>query len=447
MHPPTKGQLQAIHHVGQIKERVNFARRLENHRTDPTLIRQALRRTYGAHLRALGMPDAKISRLAPVPPPAMRGMPTTGVRKIFALLIEFQDDRHRNDQRAIHQALFGRNGPGAPCDSMAAYYDRSSYNQLDLYGGTTLAWYMTPYPRTAVDQSDAGRERLIKEALEHFNSVGHNFSQYDTNHDGVVDFFMVLWAGKDTGWSTFWWAYQTSFGDDSFSLDGVRFANHAWMWESIPVGSPFDPTIVIHEIGHALGLPDYYDYDASKGPRGGLGGLDMMDSAKYDHNCFSKWLLDWVTPKIVTQGSKLVTLQPSEQSPDCVLISPHVNPDAQFDEFFMIENRQKRGNDLELPGQGLVLWHVDARLRGDNFAFDNSFTDHKLLRLMEADGLEEIEAGGLADSEDFYNAGKGFGCETIPSSANYRGLSSGVTVKDISEDGDQLSAMFAIAPS
>ncbi|MGH9892283.1 MAG: M6 family metalloprotease domain-containing protein, partial [bacterium] len=331
--------------------------------------------------------------------------------------------------------------------SLAAYYDRSSYSQLDLYGGTTLGWYSAPYPRGAVDPSDAGRDHLIKEALQHCHSKGHSFRQYDTNGDGMVDFFIVLWAGKDTGWATFWWAYQPGFSDESFSLDGVRFGKYAWTWESSPVGSAFDPATAIHETGHALGLPDYYDYDNTKGARGGLGGLDMMDSARYDHNCFSKWLLGWLDPRIVTGSSELIVLGPSETSKDCVLIWPKVGPDFQFGECFMVENRQKLGNDEALPGQGLVIWHVDARLEGDDFVCNNSFTDHKLLRLMEADGLEEIEAGGLADAEDFYRAGMSFGCDTVPSSNGYNNQASGLEVKNISAEGARMSATFAVAPA
>lgn len=446
MHPPTTDELQVLHRAGRIDERINFARRLGNHRADANLLRDALHQTYWAHLRARGLPDDEARRIAPAPPPVRRSIPTKGARKGLVLLVDFQDHHHRNGERVIHQAVYGRDRSGTPSESMAAYYDRSSYHQLDLYGGTTLPWYSTPYPRSAVEQTDAGRERLIKEVLKHFHSLGHDFSQYDTNQDGEVDFFTVIWAGEDTGWSTFWWPYQASFDDERFSLDGIRFGKYAWTWESRPVGSPFDRNSIIHELGHVLGLPDYYDYDKAKGPRGGLGGLDMMDSAKHDHNCFSKWLLGWINPKTVTDGSEFIVLGASETSEDCVLIWPRLKPDAQFGEFFMVENRQKLGNDISLPGHGLVIWHVDARLEGDDFACDNSATDHKLLRLMEADGLEEIEAGGMADAGDFYGAGMSFGCQTVPSSNGYDNQRTGVEVKCISPQGAGISATFDVEP-
>jgi len=425
--------------------RIQFAEHIGNHRANPSLISDALRRPHGARRLKQNPPNDQAPRRSVTPPPAWRGMPTTGVRKTFTLLIEFWDHRHRNSSSAIHQTMYGRGGPGAPYDSVAAYYDRASYRQLDLYGGTTFPWYRTAYPRTLIEQSDPGRDRLIKEALQYFNTQGHDFKQYDTDGDGVVDFFQVLWAGPDTGWGSFWWSYQAGFEDPTFALDGVRFGTYAWMWESRPSGSPFDAATAIHETGHALGLPDYYDYDRTKGPPGGLGGLDMMDSAKYDHNCFSKYLLDWVRPTIVTKGSETITLRPSAGAGDCVLVWPRAGRTPLFSEFFMVQNREKVGNDLDLPGEGLVIWHVDSRLKGDNFACDNATTERKLLRLMEADGAEEIEAGGVADAEDFYTVGASFGTGTVPSSVGYR-RRSGVEVKEIARQEGGLSAKYIIAP-
>jgi M6 family metalloprotease-like protein len=123
---------------------------------------------------------------------------------------------------------------------------------------------------------------LIKEAVNHFDAQGHDFSQYDNNGDGVLDYFVVIWAGPDNGWGNFWWGYQTVFPDNTYTVDGVRLGKISWQWEANPVGGAFTPVVVIHETGHALGIPDYYDYDSSVGPQSGVGGLDMMDSAMGD---------------------------------------------------------------------------------------------------------------------------------------------------------------------
>jgi M6 family metalloprotease-like protein len=396
------------------------------------------------------MAAAELDRLFPLPTPPLgwRGLPTTGDVRVFALLIDFADVAHVNSEDTIDEALFGTPPTGGPYESLSAYYSRASYGQLNI-SGATLGWYQTPLRRSEVDTTTAGREALIKEALTHFQSEGHDFSQYDNNGDGVIDYFLVCWAGQDSGWATFWWGYQTSFSDSDFQIDGVRLRDYSWQWESRPVGNAFNPRVCIHETGHALGLPDLYDYDGGVGPDGGVGGMDMMDANRLDHNCFSKWMLDWLEPTIIPPGSHRVVLSPSATSKDCVAIWPDLDRGDLFSELFMAQNRQAVANDTDLTNlgaQGLVIWHIDARLdlAGIDFLQDNSYTDHKLVRLMEADGLEEVEAGRSYDSGDFYAPGLAFGPSTTPSSGRYDGSSSFVHIDDIAADGSAIAATFSI---
>jgi len=65
-------------------------------------------------------------------------------------------------------------------------------------------------------------------------------------------------------------------------------------------------------MGHVLGLPDYYDYNTTIGPQGGVGGFDMMDGNWLDHNTFSKYMLDWTTP-IVIGSNPMILPAPSTQ--------------------------------------------------------------------------------------------------------------------------------------
>ena len=135
------------------------------------------------------------------PPPAWQGMPTTGDVRVLSILIEFQDHTHSHAQAYIDDNLFGSGDTArAPYESLAVYYDRASYNQLDLSNGTTLGWYQTAYNRSDVTQTYIGRENLIKEVLNHYESAGHDFSQYDNNSDGVIDYLIIFWAGPDNGW-------------------------------------------------------------------------------------------------------------------------------------------------------------------------------------------------------------------------------------------------------
>ncbi|MBW1949892.1 MAG: M6 family metalloprotease domain-containing protein [Deltaproteobacteria bacterium] len=338
-------------------------------------------------------------------PPAddTEGLPTTGNPKIFALLINFADYPHTIPRSVIDEMLFGDGNPDDyPRESLKNYYLRSSYGLLDLSGGTTFAWYQTPYPRSDVLQTRQGRQDLIREVLEYLDGQGHDFSQYDNDNDGDIDYFVVFWTGPNTGWGSFWWAYETSWREETgapYTIDGKTPGVYSWQWEA-----DF-PKVVIHETGHALGLPDYYDYNPYIGPGGGVGGFDMMHSNTGDHNCFSKWLLGWIEPQVVSEGVHTITLGDTTTT-DCVLVWPGIGLDDMFSEFFLVQNRQDTGNDesLNFAPDGLAVWHVDATLdaEGTGFAYDNSYTTHKLLKLMEADGLEEIESTGQADAGDLY---------------------------------------------
>ncbi len=264
---------------------------------------------------------------------------------------------------------------GYPYESLRNYYLRSSYNQLDIQG-SVLGWYTTAYPWDSLPETTQGRESVIKEALNYYNSQGHDFTQYDNDGDGEIDYLIVIWTGPHGGWATFWWAYKATFTDSTYELDGKRLRTYSWQWESsgYPTGD-FSVRTVIHETGHALGLPDYYDYNVTVGPDGGVGGLDMMDASQGDHNFFSKFLLDWINPStFASAGTHAVTLGPSATSEDAVLAMPAAFPGNAFAEFFMIQNRKRVGNDEELPADGLLIWHVDSRLNaaGTDFQYDNS---------------------------------------------------------------------------
>jgi M6 family metalloprotease-like protein len=354
-------------------------------------------------------------------------MPTTGTVKVLALLISFTDYPGTTTPENFASRLFGEGVGGPPFDSLRNFYRRSSYDQLTIEGNV-LGWYQAPYARSAIPdgETDAGRQNLIKEALNYYEAQGHDFSQYDNDGDGTIDYFCVFWTGPHGEWASFWWGYYTWFSDAVFRLDGKRLTNYSWQWElyNYPSGS-FGPSTIVHETGHALGVPDYYDYDDTVGPLGGVGGLDIMDGTG-DHNCFSKFMLDWITPTVVSTGSQTVTLRASGLYPDAVLFMPGAVPGQIFNEFFMVQNRLRSGNDTNLftGSDGLILWHVDSRLNTWNtdFLYDNSYTAHKLLKLMEADGLEEIETYNTsADAGDYYKAGMIFGQFTVPNSARYDG--------------------------
>jgi M6 family metalloprotease-like protein len=224
---------------------------LGNHRFRPELVEKARTKLQKAEDARTGIVSPEEEPLAP--PPNWRGLRTTGNVKLLALLIAFQDYPPTNTQSYIHSNLFGSgDSTRFPYESLSPYYTRSSYGQLSITGNT-LGWYTTAYPRSEVPLTSAGRENLIKEALNYYNSLGHDFTQYDNDGDGDIDYLIVIWTGPDNGWANFWWGMYLSYFDSSYAIDGKTIDSYSWQWESRPVDGAFSPRVAIHETGHALG--------------------------------------------------------------------------------------------------------------------------------------------------------------------------------------------------
>ena len=445
--PPTPAQVAQYKADGTWARRLANAYAIGNHKAAPGMAEYANWRIEQLVRRAAGLPETL------EPPPARQGgLPTSGSPNVLVLLVEFPDYPHyANQTQADVDDKFFQDGAGNyPYESVHNYFDRASYGALDIQGNV-LGWYTAAHNRSYYEALGMGygQEALFMEALDYFNAQGHDFTQYDNDGNGTLDSVYLKYTGPDTGWSGFWWAYKyTWWANPSYTIDGKYLDTYVFGWIANPEDDDYDQHTDIHETGHALGLPDYYDYDDTVGPDGGLGGLDMQHDNVGDWNCFSKFLVDWITPTTIVAGSQTLTLNPSGTSQDCVLIMPGVTPGEIFDEYFMVQYRKaSTGNDPADYPTGFAIWHVDSTLdgTGNDWLYDNSYTDHKLLRRMEADGLEEIETGdGDADAGDFYVPPSVFGPLTTPNSDDYTDTATNVVVYELSEPGTTMTANFGL---
>lgn len=427
-----------------------------NHtRPAPDLVWRLDQNLRRAALGAQGVLEADISgTLAAIEPPHQcpPSMPSKGTVNLPVFLVDFPDNTHKPGWTPfeVGWAFFEKGDPNRkPYESVAKYYERSSYGQLNLKGkthgwiraGNTSASYYT-------DPKGDGMDLLTREVLTSWDDLV-DFRQYDSDGDGYIDgvYFVIT---EDNLWGP---GVTHSYNDTAvpFTVDGKKLSHVVFqIYKPFGSSNDFDPLISIHETGHLLGLPDYYDYDyktgMQHGPSGGVGGWDMMDFNWGDHNCFSKYLLGWIDPPVVSSGSEAFTLHPSGITKDAVIVMPGY-ASGDYSEFFMVQYREPgKGNDPLLtkksqtfgPGHswpaGLFIWHIDAAVEekpwGPDFTYDNSYTAHKLLRLMEADGQEHIEQDLMFwDSADIHRPGQRLipGAQR-PNTSSYSGTDTGIFV-------------------
>ena len=114
-------------------------------------------------------------------------------------------------------------------------------------------------------------------------------------------------------------------------------------------------------------------------------------------------------------------------------------------EYFLVENRQKTLFDRSLPGDGLLIWHVDEAIT------TNSDENHPKVALEQADGRKGLEnARNRGDSGDPYPGSAGnrtFSYTSAPSSKSYGNVDTFVSVKNIPNSGPTMKVDYAVKVS
>jgi M6 family metalloprotease-like protein len=283
--------------------------------------------------------------------------------------------------------------------------------------------------------------KTTKKALQAANKYV-DYSKLDLNDDGAISvdeaIFIIVCAGYEGSYGggnaktpNVWGHKWSLFGSQSApKLDGVLVADYRsnggytqfGEWHQLKSGAQVDAQaaghmatigIMCHEVGHDMGrLPDLYDTDGSSE---GIGNWGLMGSGSWNGSEYfgdspshlmgwSRYFLGWVTPKKYNKISKIFTIKNIEENIKSSLYLLGVNPgDAEYDgdgEYFLIENRQLVGYDSELPGSGLLIWHIDES-KSSNDEEGHQKINHPLIDLEEADGKNDlVKSNNAGDDGD-----------------------------------------------
>lgn len=345
-------------------------------------------------------PPPDTSLYAPTTDQFEKSMPCTGTAKLLSVFVEFQD-RKFSDQKlpldTLREELYGTGQAGEPYDSITGWYDRASYGNLRIEGDclyVTCSGNMSDY----MYWDEQGTPLYEKTAVEVLTAIDEqvDFSQYDGNGDGLIDCMSFAVPLDDASYDEkqYWWGCTAIWYENPyFTIDGMRPYNYIIMDQS-----PYAETIwtykqtAIHEMGHCLGLPDYYvygdgdHYTSSEGLIGDAG-FERMDDSVGDFSSFSKLMLGWLSHDQVQwyEGSGAQTFELSDLSTQgsCLILSISAEPGDLHAEYFMIEYLTPIANNVDMKAYawwnepyGVRILHVDAELFTDQwnrtaFKYDN----------------------------------------------------------------------------
>ncbi|MBP5770050.1 MAG: M6 family metalloprotease domain-containing protein [Bacteroidaceae bacterium] len=166
-------------------------------------------------------------------------------------------------------------------------------------------------------------------------------------------------------------------GQDSIRIDTIDYS------------TPDGIGIMCHELGHALGLPDFYD---TKGTGFGMDVWSLMDYGCYANNgytpvsytTYERDFMGWRKLEVLDQKGTL-TLLPTELGGKGYKIINEENAD----EYYIIENRQPEGWDSVLGrlGRGMQVTHVDFSQSIWNGNSVNTNKNHQRMTIIAANNM------------------------------------------------------------
>ena len=198
-----------------------------------------------------------------------------------------------------------------------------------------------------------------------------DYSDYDTDGDGYVDMFYIIYAGYGSNYTGndegYVWPHATSMS--GYSLDGVTFrryacSNEIYGWESTSSTTLEGIGTICHEFSHVLGLVDEYDTDGT-----GSGGTSVvpdtwsiMSGGNYlnygrtppSYSAFERYQAGFMTPTEITANGEY-TLRSLDDYNEAYRINTTVDK-----EYYLLENRRRSGWNAYLPGSGMLVFRVDS---------------------------------------------------------------------------------------
>ena len=381
----------------------------------------------------------------------MAKYPRGGVahRNILVVLAEFPQEGIAPAVSASNKStpyyyyrMFFSDDPNDGFVSLAEYYKINSNGRLVISGQVTSKWLTMPHSSAFYTNGSSGlnfsgyprsAQKLAEDAMSaaagdfggklgYFDNDGPDGVAQSGDDDGYIDAVVVVHAGQPgeivspPASDDLFWSHEAgiaTFSDCPLQsgpdcLPGMPVGDRrGFLYVMVGEYNDFPGDHAVgtycHEFGHTLGLPDLYD------PTGaGLGFFSLMGLGNYlpyetgkvlgqRPGCLDAWsrqYLGFDEPKVATSGGP-VTLTPVTRGGGSLRVWKNGEPGT---EYFLLEDRKQEGPDEFLPGDGLVVYHVDDT-QTDNLGGPGTYR----VSVVQADGLKQLESGAnFGDDADTF---------------------------------------------
>ena len=349
--------------------------------------------------------------------------------------LQFQEDNDREllDNIANKAGFNEGNFVGSVHDY---FYDQSGGKfdlEFDVVGPYTMPNDMSYYGKNKNGKqgNDQHPAAMVIEACKAANDEV-NFADYDWDGDNYVDQVYVIYAGQgeaDGGAANTIWPHEWTlasaqyYGDGSgpLTLDGVTIDTYACGSELNGSEEICGIGTMCHEFSHCLGFPDFYD-TSDTGDGVGMFMWDLMDYGSYNgdgyqpagYTSYERWVAGWLEPIELTTTKDVNDMKCLQDGGDAYIIYNSGNRN----EYFLLENRQPVKWDKELPGQGMLIVHVDYNESAwSGNSVNNDYSHQRMTWIPADDAYTDILEDENGEEYEVYTW-EGLAKDTYPSDDN-----------------------------
>ena len=297
---------------------------------------------------------------------------------------------------------------GGSMGAIREYFRDQSYGlftpEFYIIGPVTLDNSYIYYGKNSGSRKDVNISSFYSEAITKAQQLCSDWSIFDNNKDNVVDMAFFVFAGpgenafnlnKYPEATNYIWPKEQASGG---TLNNVKYGCYACCNETYK-DKPDGIGVFVHELSHAMGLPDLYDYNYLAF---GMDYWDIMDSGCYCNNgytpcnysAYEKDFMGW---------QALITLNPDE--PQHLLLDPmHLDgkgykivSSENANEYYVLENHQPGSWDTYI-GKGTDKTKMHGMLVTHINYLQASWTSNRLNSSLTPQRCSIIPADGILDS-------------------------------------------------